>query len=62
MFLLGIAVGIVGFVFANYVETGVEKALTEEIFMSSDFQTIELVNAIHRDVITNIANSKSCFI
>jgi len=51
VFLLGIAIGIVGFVYANYVETGVNKALTEDIFLSLNPKTVQLVDAIHTDVI-----------
>lgn len=46
IFLLGIAVGVVGFVYAYNVDGRMDKTITDVLFMSNDYESIQLTDAI----------------
>lgn len=49
IFLLGIAIGIVGFVYASNVDPRIKDTIVENTFLAEDFEAIQLVDAIQQD-------------
>lgn len=49
VFLLGMSIGIVGFVYASNVDSRIHETITEVLFLSEDRGSLDLVDAIHTD-------------
>lgn len=49
IFLLGIAVGVLGFAYAANVDLRIDGAINESLFVGNDYDSLRLSNAIQRD-------------